>query len=287
MLFSRPDFSRLALKIVLERLLSSTPSMLLRVLEPSIRKEMALRTGFPVDKIPITAFAPDPQRKRILQAWIERHLRDAQLDPEWGRQAIACILDRKMDDDTFTAIHEILKLSCGRSWKAKSGRSRTVYLRRIGALFSAKKFPKAKVLFGLEITGFLQDRHTTLEKSFADVEETLEAERNQSRTLRRDLDTARQNLNGLQNDIQVLAKELKVKEDLLAAEKKRFESSETYWNERVTNQIARHVHRIKDFLEHEIEEAAICLDRPIPNSDMALSRIKNIKNYVEKMGAEQ
>ena len=220
-LFSKPDFSRLALKVVLESL-SRTPPVLFRLLAQPIRKEMASRSGFPVDKIPPTASAPDPQRRRVLQAWIRRHVHDGRLDPEWGRQALACILDRKVDDDTLTAIHEILQLSSGKPLHAEPGSFRTVYLRRIGALFSTKKFPKTKVLFGLELAGFLQDRCNNLEKSFADLEENLDTERNQSRTLRRDLSAAHQSLNEMQSQIMALAMELKEKENLLVAEKKRF-----------------------------------------------------------------
>jgi predicted transcriptional regulator len=283
-IFPWEHFSRLTLKIVLEFNLGH-PSGLIRRLIPPFRQEAAKRTSFPLNELPLTTTVSDPQRWHNLRNWIKTNSHGGTIDSVWVRNALICITSEKPSYDEFSLVQLLLEESdiIRKKIKAFSDKHER-YMKQIGGFFISKKFTPSKLSFGLDISEIFRDRLEKMEVKMSNLEEKFLAQEDRLSELQEKLIASEESLEETLRETKKLNEEIKTKEQAFLEEKARYNSLDEHWKRKLDRELRGQVYQFKKYFEHEIREATLALNRENPNIEMALSRIKNMEEYLNKTG---
>jgi len=286
-------FPKLAIKIAID-VSTRKSSVLIAKLFNNIKVEMAARSQFPKDRIPLFTNVRDTERYRILKEWIRSSQKEGILDFAWAQKAIICLLGEHMTEDDFLLIHSILEAYCGKEKghipkkKALSdgsgkGNKYEAYVRLVVPLFLAGKTAKSKASFGLDMSRIFIEKVKQLEIEVIDL-------KNDHTSLKLDLQDCRNlvnekesNLSLLMERISVLQKEVQSQEGSLKEEAERYELLDKHWQEKCGHELARQSFSFKRYFAFEIREAILSLDTDHPDIAMALNRIRHMEEYLQQM----
>jgi len=290
-IFLWESFSRLAVKLAIE-VNTGRPSGLIRRLMISIRQEAARRSAFPLEQVPLVTNVPNSERWDILEKWIRSSSWEENHDTHWLRYAFICITSENPTFEEFLIINLLLEKCCikkkketdTKKKKAIEPKNYQTFLKQVGGFLAAKKIVTSKINFGMDIHRILKDKFIKLRLNLDTVERDLLREKGRSSELQKQLDETHKDLQGYLEDISRLKKEIGEKDKALDEEKNRFNSLEEHWRRKVERELNGQAYDFKRFFEHEVREARLCLNRESPNIEMALSRIKNMEERLNKMG---
>ena len=287
------SFSRIALKIAFKVFVGRSSSLMKRLIIP-IRQEAAKRVSGPFDKLPLFSNVYDPDRKKILNDWITTNASKESISHEWARNVIVCIINENITYNDFEIIQLLIEESSSKKGKTSSRSIRKKkqgditrfkpYLKQVESLFASKNFSLSKASFGIEISKVLQEKLKDISTRIADVEESLEKEKEISTKLEEETKQKAKELVKLVQDNKDYIEKIGYYEQSLKDEKDRYEMLDEHWKQKCEREKKGQAYSQKSYFEHELREAKLSLDRNNPNINMAISRILHMEEYLRNLG---
>lgn len=291
-LFTWQNFSRIALKLSFKVITGRSSPFINKLIVP-LRQEAAKRTGYPLEKLPLTSNVYNPDRKQILKDWIFKKSINEFKDEEWARNAIVCIISENFNDDDFGLTQLLIdkcarKRQIGTKKKKKMTKDQDVdnfkpYLKYVESIFSVKNFPMPKALIGVEISKLLNDKIKKMTYERNAAEQAYEDEQEKSLALKTKCDQLNEDLNNEISKIESQKDKIAQYEQSLSDEKNRYRMLDETLKRKGEQKIRGLIFSLQKYFSHELQEAKLALDRSNPNTEMALSRIFHMEEYLQNI----
>ena len=150
-----------------------------------------------------------------------------------------------------------------------------------------KNISKSKVI---SIKTFIRYKTNSLmqaKEEIINLSEQLEMEQRKSHDFLSQLTETKEELDKTIVERDKFRNLLREKEEIIDKEQEKYQALENYWQKESRTTLSKAVMSIKKELSHEIQELKLSLDRENPNTRMALSRVKNMEDYMAKIGESE
>ena len=279
----------IALKISLDVGCGSKSSELFKRLMRRNREEAAKRSNFPTDAIPLFSNVNDRDRKKNMENWVNINAYRADNLEEWARNAIICLISEDLISDEFDTIRVICQKLFPKDNSNKSvtvGNKYRKFINEVGTIFLQDNISKQKLVhlydlirvFEIRYEDIRQELKVMNDKTDVLIEKKIELENKKS-----ELEVELKQANLLmreQNEALIL------KDSTIQNEQDKYVSLEDYWQHESVREKASFLHSLNVSLTHEVNEARLSLEGDCSDIEMALSRLRNMENILERMTSE-
>lgn len=220
---------------------------------------------------------------RAIEDWIsERAPRGSQAERDvWFRRFVVCVLHESEPKTMLTGI-----VAASRIWMSsrpqKTSSEEAIFARSIAVALSSPAIGFVKlelVLAGVAAVDVqfrqMLNRELGLERQIREQQDSIDAFRKRVSSLEGDVATARE-------DAADKALRIRDLEQSLAESAERYELLDRHWRGVSEQQLAKQSGGFREKVSHEVEEALLALDREDPNKDMALERMRRIKEILQR-----
>jgi len=231
----------------------------------------------------------DPQEFRgyrapyAVESWIGDHSpKGSQSERDsWFRQFVVCLLNEVEPKTLVVGL-----VSASRLWMSSTSRKaisdEAQFVRGIAAALGGSTIGSNRldlILAGAAAMDgqFRQmlNREFSLERKVRADEESIEGLRRKILSLEADVARAR-------TDAEEKAARIEEVQQSLAEAGERYELLDRHWSCVSEQQLAKQSGSFRGKVGHEVDEAILCLDREDPNMEMALDRVRRIKEILER-----
>ncbi len=273
----------IAVRAAVEVSLGKT-DFLMRKIFKSLKDVIAKEVAFPDKEAHLITNIYDQQRGEALKRWINRHKLDGNLPLEWARKATVCMLNEGMSEGDINIAYEIIDF-CLKDYKKDNFdyKDRKELIKQIAIVWGDYKFPEQKAK---QIHSVVKFYSKLYKQTVTELEKTNEKLDSMETALSEKSALVKNNkieLMQLRDDVLRLKKENANIYEALEEEKNRVRLTNQYWEKECINMVEKAKIALRTFLKHEINELKLCLDREVPNKEMALKRVLNIEEYLIKM----
>lgn len=256
---------------------------------------MARQTAFPSHETPLFANVADSERKEILKQWVTAHKKEGSIEYSWAQKAIACMLEfskYEMHHNDLEIIEYIMEncflLKKKNNKKDENKReSYRDYIRELVKPFLSKNISKSKVISIKTFISYKSNSLMQAKEEIINLSEQLDLEQRKSHDFLSQLTETKEELDKTIIERDNFRNLLREKEEIINKEQEKYQALENYWQKESRTTLSKAVMSIKKELSHEIQELKLSLDRENPNTRMALSRVKNMEDYMAKIGKSE
>jgi chromosome segregation ATPase len=161
------------------------------------------------------------------------------------------------------------------------------FFAEIGRLFSSPKTNPNKILTGLRLASRARREAEEKRTETARLRCAHALEIEKSNGLHQQILTLQDEIDRLKRRVDDLEQLVAANDASIADSRTQYKNLDHHWRETCQLQLAKQAHSIRSELSHEVQEARLSLDRPGPNVDMALDRIRRMEKALSKLGGAQ
>ena len=294
LLFSLPFFPSVAIRVILDPN-SGKGGHLLCALNAPFRTELKRRIGFPPE-IPELLGHEDEVVSRRISVWMDAHFETGKLNWPWAQACFGVLMGEKLLFGNFRHFLRLLAYQAavratGKvSAKVKPGPRGSDYkplLRKIVNVLGTPA-PNLKTLsFALGLVEAFANKNDELAGKMDELNALVHSLREEVRRLESEVERAKADLAGAQAQLKRLEEDLAVKNQEIQGWQKRYEELERFWKGESQRFLATQAHKFKSTFSHEIQEAVFALDSNNPDTQMAISRLKNMQETLNRMTSQE
>jgi hypothetical protein len=287
-------FPYLALRMGAE-LVSAKTSQFVRIFYPPIQHSMAVACGYPLSQVPLELRTWNNLQNDLIMDWVASNTIGGYVDPNWARKALVCLLKPNTNDLEFQIIHTVVDRCVPIKRKQKSTSKITkeslpkenkhkMYVKRVAHLFFSKKFSVAKLEFALDFSSVFEKNYSLLERDFSSMSRDLDEKKKTILSLESNLHEAELMSKELDKKVTNLENEIMKTKKELMDEKQRYELLNNHWKEKIKSELNGVAYEMKMKFGHEVQEARLSLQSNPADIPMAIDRLKNMDEYLKKLG---
>jgi len=278
-----PSLDRLAVRLAVEKPQRSRP--LVVALLNRLRAQFASELGFP------GSVSREGDRLFELSQWIkvgeESRPTDAPRHPDtWVRKAVLCLSQESDPSIAASAIHRLLCIVARRATQSEGDAFRTdgrSYLRAVGQLLSSKKIVPQRVALSLQFCHPYEDQLAQSRQQNTELRHEAADALQQAQELEKHNAALSQELSSLRDRESKLQQQLAQTQSKLNLEIDRIKELTDHSQRELSQSLAGQRHSLAAAFMHDLQESRLCLDRPEPNVQMALNRIRQMEEVVRKL----
>jgi hypothetical protein len=251
------------------------------------RRRFAKESNFPFDKnVSLTAQFNDPDRKKALESWVLGNMKKDDPPIEWIQAATAALLHKDMIEDDVEIVRLIAnEISTQRKPKiVKAKNSNSLLACELSNIILQQKFNKARLVKFTDITRLLDERSNSLKKELLDIKRNNDEIAETNSGLKTELARVVAEIEVIGTENELLKKEMYRVNNLFEEEKIKNKDLEVHWKTKLDQNLSGSQHELKNKLNHEISEAKLCISGETPNSAMALRRLAQMEQILERIG---
>lgn len=294
LLFAVPFFPSVAIRAILDPN-SGKGGHLLCALNGALRSELKRRIGFPPE-IPELLGHEDQLVNQKISTWMDAQFETGKLNWPWAQACFGVLIGERLPFGNFRHFLRLLAYQAALRAGGKVGtKAKSVFrepdhkplLRKVVNVLGTPA-PNLKTLsFALGLVEAFANQNEELTGKADQLNALVHSLREEVRRLEGESERAKAALADAQAQAKRLEAEVASRDQDIQGWQKRYDELEKFWKGESQRLLASQAHKFKSAFSHEIQEAVLALDSNNPDTQMAISRLKNMQETLSRISNQE